>query len=602
MSRSSRTPWLLGVLVVPLALVASLLPGSGSANVPGRTAPSATAPSLLTVAPPTGAKHLLPPPGPGRRRLVGLQPSLLPRHPAGQRIALDVFPGTSFIGTFRDKMRGPHFTSWSGTLDSRYGDFSVTRSGSDYRVSITSREGNFEITRAAGDAYWVSRPRTDVGYGGPDEVRAPEPRRSQPAARPVARSGDAGTFDVLFVYTSAAATALGGVSGVNTYVGTVAAQTNQALTNSGIPAQLRVAGIVPTSTTEAGGDLSTDLPRLKTPGDGYYDEVQGERDATHADLVHLLIGGSATTYCGLGYIDQPGDNYQAYGYSTSFATNCASNHTVTHELGHNLGADHDVYPGVSSYTDLPYAHGLVNTTAQWHTVMAYPNACYDAGIQNGCTPLLYYTNPALSSGGYPLGDANTADNARAITELAPGVEQYRQSQIYPGTVALSGGTRVGLTVTASPQGWTPGPLTYSYQWTLDGQPIVGATTASLHLKAAYVGHQVAVNVAGVAPTYPAAGAASTPVTVGKGRFRHTKPRLTGRHRVGGKLTVVLRDRPRPKSVKVVWFRDGHKLKHHGKTYRLQAGDAGKQIWARVTVRRHGYQTAHTKTAKVRVHR
>lgn len=613
MAARARSTALLGLVAVPLTLVATLLPGTGTASEPHRSATRSAIPSLLTAAPTLKGKAPAAPKNAGRHRLVGLRTSLLPRHAAGQQLRFNLFGTTSFIGTFESKQHGPGFTVWSGRLDAPYGDFEIARSGSRYSISLTSLKGSYLVSKAAGRAYWVTQPRSlttqrDDSISPPSTGNRSRPSIARSGPAPIV-GGDSSTVDVLFVYTAAAAAELGGVSGINTYVGNIQAQTNQAYANSGIPLTMRAVGIVPTGTVEAGGDLTTDLERVQTPGDGYYDEVPGERDAYHADLVHLLIHGDplATNRCGLAYIGMLTQDTTAYAYGTSYVSQkyCAINHTVTHETAHNLGADHDEYvnPG-TQVGEAPYAHGFVNVSTGSISVMSYPNQVQAQNNTVCCKYPLLFSDPRTTYEGVVEGDPATQDNARAITEYAQRAVDYRQSQIYTGTVTMTGTPRVGKTLGAAVQGWLPGGLGYTYQWTLDGRPIAGATGQTLALRAAYVGHQVGVIAAGSGADYTPMATSSAPTTIFKGLFRHTtRPVLLGQRRVGHTLTVAVRHyRPKPQSIKVVWFRGGHRLSHHGTTYRLHRKDAGHQIWAKVTIRRGGYVSVHKKTAKALIRR
>jgi hypothetical protein len=609
------TPWRLALAAVPVSLLAAVLPGQVSANGSTPPARSHTAPALLRSVSPARA-HGLVAPG-GRHRLVGLRTGLIPKHPGGQQVRFDLFGGDSVVGTFESKTRGPRFTVWSGRLSTPEGYFQVARSGSRYLITLSSLRGSYQITRAAGGAYWVTEPQALRSHR--DDAVVP-PRAGQTSRVSAGSSstaatapagdvgGDAGTVDVLFVYTAAAAAELGGVSGINAYVGTIQAQSNQAYANSGIPLTMRAVAIVPTTTVEAGGDLSTDLVRVRTPGDGFYDEVPGERDAYHADLVHLLISGdpNAAGICGLAYMGELDQDTTAYGYGTSYVSqsSCAPNHTVTHEVGHNLGADHDEYvnPGTQP-GEAPYAHGFVNVSTGALSIMSYPSQVLAQNPSKCCSYPLLFSDPRIPYQAVTFGDPATADNARAITEYSPTAVDYRQSQIYPGSVTITGSPRVGRTVSAVTAGWVPAGVTYTYQWTLDGAPIAGATAQTLKLPASYRGHQLAVVVAGSTASYPAAGAGSAPTVVLYGVFRHLKPRLKGTDRVGHKLTIAFpHARPKPQSVKVKWFRNGHRFKHHGRTYRLTRKDVGASIYARVVVKQRGYVTAHAKTGKVKIRR
>jgi hypothetical protein len=314
-------------------------------------------------------------------------------------VSLPLFDDVAFTGTFEHRFTGPHYTAWSGPLTTALGSFVVARSGSTYRIDVSAPSGNYEITPAAGGAYWVAQTNQPVPTGTDDPtvpasapaLRPATPRTTTSGAPVVAprtrRHDSKHSIGVLFLFTPGAVAEAGSIDNMYATIGAVAAQTNQAFVNSSIPTQIKVVGMSMSKGPEVGGDLTKDLARLRKSSDGYYRNAQHLRNITHADLVHLIVGGTANQVCGLGYLKLPRFDYNKYAYSTSFYS-CSPYYTISHELGHNLGADHDVYPGVSNYSKLPYSHGLVNVAAQWRTIMAYPNACYDAGIPDGCARLL----------------------------------------------------------------------------------------------------------------------------------------------------------------------------------------------------------------------
>lgn len=594
---------------IPLVLAASLLPGAQHSVGSAQAAPPPAAPDLITSAPHVSGK--LADPGSGRHRLVGLSPHLIPARPTGQRVTLDLFEDASFTGVFQHKYTGPGFTSWSGQLTTGYGTFTIARSGSTYRMDISSLQGNYEVTRAAGDAYWVRQPAARTALATDDQLTPPAsaPRSATSPAHPGKKlpgARDSGAvLDVLFAYNDQLLTQAGGYDAIAAYVGTVAAETNQALAQSGDTNQIRVVGLVRTASNNA-PLLSQDIVWLRKPHDGHYDDLLKARNRYHADIVHLLVSGQDASWCGFGY--EPRNRAGAepsLGFSVTSYFNCGINHSVTHELGHNMGADHDRYPGVSHDSKLPYAAGFADPNNGVLSIMSYPNSTIDAGnIGICCTYLLYYSNPALSYNGETIGSA-TQFNAKAISKVEPRVAKYRLSQIYHGRIKIKGHHRVGERLRVKPGHWTPGKTRFSYQWTLDGSGIPHATGRQIRIKAKFYGHTLAVIVTGHAKTYPPVPAAATVKRIKKGRIHSVGPRLLGQHRVHKVLRVkprVDKWHPHPTKVRVTWYRGHHKIKGaHGKTYRLTGKDRGHRVFAKIRGSRYGFQVEIRKTAKVLIH-
>lgn len=60
--------------------------------------------------------------------------------------------------------------------------------------------------------------------------------------------------------------------------------------------------------------------------------------------------------------------------------------------------------------------------------------------------------------------------------------------------SITGGAQKGHTLTAQVGAWTPGGLTYTYQWLKDGKNIPGAHKRTYQLAASAKGHRFSVRV------------------------------------------------------------------------------------------------------------
>ena len=236
-------------------------------------------------------------------------------------------------------------------------------------------------------------------------------------------AADTGTsIDVLVAYTTAAKSANGGQTGIESLIDLGIALANQALTNSQIAAQFRLVHTAEVSYTES-GSYSTDLSRLQSTSDGYMDEVHGWRDRYKADLVTLVeddLGG----VCGIGYVMHPvSASFARYAFSVTMDS-CISAYTMAHEMGHNMGSQHDREEGgTGAY---PYSFGH-KEAGKFRTIMAYP--CIPA-----CTRINHYSNPlVLYQNTWPTGideatdPTRSADNATAFTNVLATVANFRNS-------------------------------------------------------------------------------------------------------------------------------------------------------------------------------
>src|SRR4051812_49871410 len=121
------------------------------------------------------------------------------------------------------------------------------------------------------------------------------------------------------------------------------ADTNTAMTNSGVAVTLRLVGMAPVNYTES-GNLETDLGRLVNPKDGYMDNVPGLRNTLGADVVVLLDSRAYTYYGTATFYDPatPASDQKAF-----IVLNQASNrnqYTLANLVGDVLGAEWQGYP------------------------------------------------------------------------------------------------------------------------------------------------------------------------------------------------------------------------------------------------------------------
>lgn len=426
------------------------------------------------------------------------------------------------------------------------------------------------------------------------------------------RRGDAGNVvDVAFVYPAALVSQadIGGLTGLRAKFTAQIADANKAFTNSGIPVQLRYVG-----DRQVAGTTSTDLfgmlRQLSKPGDGVYDEAQALREETHADLVSLWVSGSVPlgASCGVGSLGGLTPQYdpEVAAWTVLFYTDCIDRFRVfAHEIGHNFSGDHDASAASPPMEGKPYARGYTDPAHRFITVMAYYEACNAAGVT--CTRAPYFSGPNVRTAeGYPTGSA-AADNVRAITEQAPAVANYRQSQIYSAVPTISGTPNRGRTLTANTPGWAPGNVTFTYQWFANGAPIAGTTGATLALGKSHVGTSISVTVTGGAPYYQSVSATSAATgAIGKRLFAKThRPKIKGAARAGATLRAVVRDWKPSKLVtyKFRWFRNGKAIKGAKRsTYRVSRKDRGKKVWVQVTGKRNGYEPATRVSKKLTVRR
>ena len=275
-------------------------------------------------------------------------------------------------------------------------------------------------------------------------------------------------IDVAVFYTSAARENTGGTDEIATVIDLMVAETNMAYENSGANQRINLVAAEEVVGYRETNDLAIDIARLRSPSDGYMDEVHGIRDTVAADIVLLLVGGSSGRAYQL-HVSSTSSESSAFGVVNAYST-----YTFAHELGHIMGLHHDRYQvcgdNCNNFTRFPYAFGYVNQralepsppdTAFWRTIMAYTNQC------GRCSPILRFSNPGHiypDPGGDPLGKAGLdpapgadgpSDAVRMLNRTRGYVANYRSAPEITVSfdaetyTATEGGTTATVTVSLS---------------------------------------------------------------------------------------------------------------------------------------------------------
>lgn len=251
------------------------------------------------------------------------------------------------------------------------------------------------------------------------------------------------TVDVLVGYTNGLAAALGGQSQAVTRINNLIDITNQAYTNSGVNATVRLVGTqqvtYPDATDngvaleEVSGQTQTG-PTTPNPA---FAALRAARDTLRADLVVLLrdFQSPENNGCGIAWLIGSGQTgiEQAdapYGYSVvsdgsdldGGDTFFCRDESFAHEIGHNMGQAHNAENSTSSGVH-SYSYGYRETfSTGFYTIMAYAlTGANQTGIR-------YFANPNITFNGRPTGVANVSDNTRSMNQTMPIVATFRGSK------------------------------------------------------------------------------------------------------------------------------------------------------------------------------
>ncbi|MBN6152470.1 zinc-dependent metalloprotease [Xanthomonas sp. AmX2] len=245
-------------------------------------------------------------------------------------------------------------------------------------------------------------------YGLLPTIQMPQSLIDERVGTAGASAGPTATIRVLVVATNQAVSGYGG--NMQSLVQLAVAESNQGYVNSNVGINLVLAGYSTTSYAES-GNFTTDLNRFRGTSDGYMDAIHTTRNSVAADVGVLVIDNSS--YCGLA----SGIGSTA---ATAFAAvywDCATGYySFAHEIGHLQSARHDLAtdPSTSPY---PYGHGYRYGNS-WRTIMAY-------NCSSNCPRLNYWSNPNISYGGVPMGNASTADNQRVLVNTKATIAGFR---------------------------------------------------------------------------------------------------------------------------------------------------------------------------------
>lgn len=263
------------------------------------------------------------------------------------------------------------------------------------------REGAFAL-RTVADGRYVAEPVLPRRLPLAPPRRPSKPLGGEAAPPGPAANGDATSqIDVLVLWSPAARTLLGGLRHVEAKVRLFVAAANDAYQLGGVAQRLELVGA---AEIDYRNETAEHIDVLPDATDGFLDEIHALRDSYAADIVTLVaeieVGGIAIL---LAELDPA---FEQFAFNMVDAR--VQLPTVfAHELGHTMGLQHDRYTALRGLPPelppdvklalFPYSFGYVNQRAFdrgnpcFHTIMAYPDQCDDAGLP--AIPLPSFSHP-----------------------------------------------------------------------------------------------------------------------------------------------------------------------------------------------------------------
>ncbi|MEM7114570.1 MAG: M12 family metallo-peptidase [Chloroflexota bacterium] len=400
-------------------------------------------------------------PAASRARLVDINFTALDNapvafSPASEEITLNLFKDTVFVAQ-RDRIEKNRSgsTTWIGFFDAPAGrgqailvfrDDIVTAHinapDGEYSVyPLSSNAMTHMVMQLKPDAIEPSEHVTPFGF----DIPMPTNPQGLPTMEASAVSDDGSVIDVLVVYSDDVTASLG-VPATESLIDLYMSYTNQAYINSNISQRVDLVYTGELTYNDTG--QSNALGHARIDGDGQLDDIHTLRNTYHADLSYVLVNYPGAGSCGgVAYLQ----NVQA-GFPTWFDTwafsaqqACSFGASIfAHELGHNMGSNHDWYVDAPTSFPYSYAHGFVDRTNQFLTIMSYTNHC-SAAPAVSCTKIPHFANPNVNYNGNPTGVASgtstactqfnvgnplcDADNQLTFTMSDSVIAAFRQSQI-----------------------------------------------------------------------------------------------------------------------------------------------------------------------------
>jgi hypothetical protein len=164
---------------------------------------------------------------------------------------------------------------------------------------------------------------------------------------------------------------------------------------------------------------------------------------------------------------------------------------------------------------------------------------------------------------------------------------------------IAGTPQVDVPLKAVPGTWSPGPVTFQYQWLRGTEPIEGATYETYTPVAGDAGQALKVRATGSGPNLAETSVESEPTAdVLPGALSTAVPEINGAAKIGSRLQSVPGTWTEGTTLTHQWLRDGAAIPAAtGAVYDPTPADLDKAISLRVTGTKDGYTTVSKESVR-----